>query len=1122
MNNRFNHLHLHTAEGSLLDGYCRTPDLIKRVKELGMSAVACTDHGVLLNIPIFQAECKKQNVKPLIGMEGYFSPDCSQLTAPVEERHKRAEEIAVASGEYTDKVIRNLKGEEKKKFYKKWSYDTTGYHILFLAKDQQGWNNLVKLQSEAARLGTFNGRFHCDYNLLEKYHEGLICLTACIASYSSRKICSGQESEAIKYLDFMKDLFGADFFLEIQPLTDEDDRQIQTNLFYLNYAVDNNLPMIATNDVHWVRQEDYTAHEILTCIGTGYKMSDENRMKYDPVFWLRSEEEMLEAFNLQMNTAIDRDYLLEEEAPIYQEAYIGAINNTGYIADLIDPDIRLGSDKPLFTTVQIPGKTSEEILREKAEAGLQKYLSEHPTFDPDQYQGQLNYELDIINKKGFAPYFLTVDEYVSWCGDNDIITGPGRGSAAASLVLLSLGITRGVDPIQDKLIFERFLSEDRVEFPDIDQDISWLNRDKVIQHLKDLYGQQCVSHIGTVTALKVKSAIKDVCRVLGVDFKSSLQISKVIDSLETDPNLSFKMIDSWKEEAPDKWQQIQELEEKYPEVFKYARLFEGIPRQMGVHASGILVTPIPVSDVTPIRYVDGVAITLYSGPEIEHQGMIKYDLLGLKTLDIIALTCKEIGIILEELYQRVNRDDPNIYKMIQDRKTDCIFQIESDLMRKVADQFVPTGFDDLSAIIACCRPGPLSAGADKIYAHGKKTGSFENPLRGCEEIFGRTHGAIIYQEQTMQVSQVVAGFTGTQADSIVRKCFAKKKLSMMPMLIRCHIYGKKNCEGPEGWEDNSELPWYDPKGKYGPEIEGALSRGYTAEEIYDYFHKIEAFTSYGFNLGHSAAYAYIAVLTAWLKYYYPVEFMAANLTVFSEDEERRAKYTNLCENQMHIKILPPDINLSGSDFTPHAIDKTILYGLGSVRGCGSSSVPIIIAERKDGYKSIEDTINRLPKKIFSKTVGDNLIKSGAFDSLEENRYKLLNQFHALRKDKGVEIYDEDKYTDEVKLEFEEYTLGTGVSTRRWWSTIGVDEKILEVQAKLTNKSVRQDRYGGTILFFDATIGNSKVPCIMFNRIYKKFGSTAEQAEMAILSGKKDSKGTFIIESVIIPKKSTEE
>lgn len=474
------------------------------------------------------------------------------------------------------------------------------------------------------------------------------------------------------------------------------------------------------------------------------------------------------------------------------------------------------------------------------------------------------------------------------------------------------------------------------------------------------------------------------------------------------------------------------------------------------------------------------------------------------------------------MYQRVNRDDPNIYKMIRDRKTDCIFQIESDLMRKVADQFVPTCFDDLSAIIACCRPGPLSAGADKIYAHGKKTGSFENPLRGCEEIFGRTHGAIIYQEQTMQVSQIVSGFTGTQADSLTRKCFAKKKVSMMPMLIRCHIYGKRNCEGPEGWEENNELPWYDPASKYGPEIPGALSRGYTVEEMLDYFHKIEAFTSYGFNLGHSAAYAYIAVLTAWLKYYYPVEFMAANLTVFSEDEERRAKYTDLCENQMHIKILPPDINLSGEGFTPHASDKTILYGLGSVRGCGEAKVPVIIQERGDGYLNLEDIVSRLPKKIFSKTVGDNLIKSGAFDSIEENRYKLLNEFHALRKDKGVEFYDEDKYTTEVKIQFEEYTLGTGVSARRWWSTIETDQKVKDIQAKLTGKSRKQDKYGGYMLFFTAETEDSKIPCVMFSRVYKKVGAITEQAKAAILSGKKDNKGSLIIENVIVPNKQNNE
>lgn len=1116
MNSKFTVCHLHTAEGSLLDGYCRTPDLIKRVKELGMSAVACTDHGVLLNIPNFQAECKKQNVKPLIGMEGYFSPDCSQLTAPVEERHKKAEEAAIASGEYTDKVIRNLKGEEKKKFYKKYSYDTTGYHILFIAKDQQGWNNLVKLQSEAARLGTFNGRYHCDYDLLEKYHEGLICSTACLASYSSRKICSGDEAEAINYLNFMKDLFGADFFLEIQPFVDEDDKQIQTNLFYLNYAVDNDLTIIATNDVHWVRREDYTAHEILTCIGTGFKMSDENRMKYDPVFWLRSEEEMLEAFNLQMNVAIDKGYLLEEEAPIYQETYIGAVDNTGYITDLIDPDIRLGSDKLLFPSVPLEGKTAEETLIEKAVAGLQTYLERNPNLDQDIYETRLKHELSVINKKGFAPYFLTIEEMVSWSYDNNIAVGPGRGSAAGSLVLFCLGITKCIDPIKDELIFERFLSEDRVAMPDIDMDYSWLNRDKVIQHLEDVYGRACVAHIGTVTVLKVKSAIKDVCRVLGVDFKSSLQISKIIDNLETDPNLSFKMIDGWKEEAPDKYQQIQELEEKYPEVFRYARLFEGIPRQMGVHASGILVTPMPVSDMFPVRYIDGTAITLWTGTQVDQYMALKLDVLGLKTCDIIQETLTTVGLNLKDLYDTFNREDPNIYKMIKDKATEAVFQIESDLMKGLVEEIKPAAFKDLAAMIAIGRPGPLGAKANKVYADGKNKGKISYPLHGCENIFNDVYGAIIYQESLMQVSRQVAGFTGTQADSLTRKIIAKKHADKMTMLMRCHVYGKKNCEGPEGWENNNELPWYDPKGKYGPEIPGGITNGYTAEEIIKYFEAISEAAKYCFNKSHACSYAVLACITAWLKYYYPVEFMAANLTVFSEDEERRAKYTDLCENQMHIKILPPDINLSGEGFTPHASDKTILYGLGSVRGCGEAKVPVIIQERGDGYLNLEDIVSRLPKKIFSKTVGDNLIKSGAFDSIEENRYKLLNEFHTSRKDKGVEFYDEDKYTTEVRIQFEEYTLGTGVSARRWWSTIETDQKVKDIQAKLTGKSRKQDKYGGYMLFFTAETEDSKIPCVMFSRVYKKVGAITEQAKTAILSGKKDSKGSLIIENVIVP------
>ena len=697
-------LHQHTVY-SFLDGYCKIPNLVHRSKELGWNATATTDHNHLGSVYPFKQECEKQEIKPLLGVEGYYTPSIPEMMKPVSQRNAEAEEVAIALGFHTREEINKMKKEELKVVHKKYGYDMNDFHILFIAKSQKGWHNLVKIQSESARLCTFNGRYHCDMNLLEKYSEDVINTTACIGSFPAQQIELGNYDVAEEYIKNMKQIFGENFYLEIQPLNQKLQRTV--NVKYLEWSRKYEIPIIATNDSHWVLRDDAADHDVLLCIGIGKSVADPARMHYAPEFWVRSEEEMLTAFETQTNEMLNRGELEEDDLSDYVALYEKALSNTQYLADSVDSNIRLGSPKPLFSNVKVPkGETPESVLTKKAWKGLSEYLEKNPDCDKIKYIARLKEELDVINPKGFAPYMLAVYEYINWCDKNHIATGPGRGSAAGSLVLFSIGITKNIDPIKCKLLFGRFLTSDRTSPPDIDSDFSNARREEVIHHLEDYYGREQVAHIGTYGTLKVKSACKDVARVLDVPFADSLKISKELDSIDTDPNLSFKMIDGWEKSGEpgdyEKWQRFKKLEEANQRVFSYARKFEGIPRQLGVHASGVLVTPMPVDDWVPLYYKDGVAVTLYTGPQLEEANFIKYDILGLKTLDVIQLALNYIdpNLTLNDFYDKVNMNDPKIFKMIQKKQTDGLFQIESDMMKGLIDKIQPTCFEDISAIAA--------------------------------------------------------------------------------------------------------------------------------------------------------------------------------------------------------------------------------------------------------------------------------------------------------------------------------------------------------------------------------------------------------------------------------------
>ena len=1085
MNKDFVHLHFHTSY-SFLDGYNPISKAISRIKELKMTACAITDHNHLGGTFEFQEECKKQEIKAILGCEVYTTWDIHECSKSIEERQqdaiKKAQESGALAPDFFDK---KHKKSDYKKIIEPFMYDNKQYHLILLAMNQTGWNNLVKLQSESAKQCTFNGRFLCDSNLLRKYNEGLICQTACIASASARLVLNNKLDEAEKQILEWKEIFGDRFYLEIQPLNIEQQRIV--NKFYMEMCSKHNIEPVATNDVHWTNKEDYDDHDTLLCVGTGKKKIDVDRMRYSNDFWIKSEQEMIDSFKKQTNSLEEDDKCNIKK---YEVFYLKAMHNTKHIADRIEDNILLGSGKPLFSNVKIPYKqmSSKEYLTLLAWEGLYKYLKNNPDYNKKEYEERLYEELDVINTKGFAPYFLAVREYINWSVQNNIPVGPGRGSAAGSLVSFCLGITHSIDPIQHKLWFSRFLTKDRTSPPDIDVDFSYLRRDEVVSHLEDYYGKEYVAHIGTYTTMGVKSGLKDVGRVLDIPFTIMNNISKVIDTIKVKAQPSFKDYDVLKDgdaNEQNMWEIFNNLEQENKEIFRLARAFEGTPRNFGVHASGILVTPIPISDITPTR-VDGngVTITLYTGPQLEQENLIKYDLLGLKNLDIIQQTLGFISenLSLADLYKKVDLTDKSIYEYIASKETDGVFQLESNLMKNIIDEIQPTDFNDIVAINAIARPGPISIGTDKEYANVKHDLS-DKPfyLHGIDNILNETYGSILYQEQLMAISKQIAGFDDNQADSITRKILAKKKAKLFSMLRRCHIYGKRNCEGPEGWEDDNLAPWYDPKGKYGKEIKGALVNGYTAEELNEYFNKIEGFANYVFNKSHSCSYSFISILITWLKKNYPIEFMSALL--YMADDDHRKSYINICEQKLGIIIKVPDINLSGENFTPEANKKTILYGLKSIKGVGETSIPHILNNRP--FTSLEDAMNRIPKKYFNKRVVLALIKSGSFDFENKNRYALLNKFYDLRKDKD-ERYNEDEYNKNICIEFEKETIGSPITYKPYWDTITIGDKC-KFKAEILSVKEVKDKYNRLMAFVKLknVKDNSTIDAIVYATQYSK-------------------------------------
>lgn len=1045
-----------------------------------------------------------------------------------------------------------------KDIFDEFAYDMRQYHLIVIAMNQTGWKNLVAIQSIASRECQYNNRALTDLNLLKKYNEGLIICTACVGSIFSRYVQKRRPDLAEEALLEFKEVFGDRFYLEIQPITIP--QQMMTNPFYMEMAKKHDIKTIATTDTHYVFKEDHEVHDAYMCISTGRYLDDtidrerweaahksgkseyKERMKYTNDYWFRDVNEMIDAFLTQedygKNFFSEENKLSIEE---YRRYWIAAMKETVSLANRVEDNILIGSATTLYPKVKnIPqGFTSDSWLTAQAVNGLVKYADKMKKagtpIDFKAYSDRLFDELAVIKTKHYADYFLGVQEYTNWANSINPETGlpfccsgPGRGSAGASLVLFCIGITHNIDPVKYDLMFSRFLTMDRNEPPDIDLDFSWKHRPLVIHHLEEVYGEDHVCHIGAWTTESIYTGIKDFARVLAKPVSVADKINKELQAIcNKDPKACFKMFDDMKESNPDGYKRFKALEESEPQVFKYARQCEGVIRQWTTHASGVIACPETLIGLIPTRYdkSENTTVALFSGVECEKAGLIKFDVLGLKTLDIVEGTLLSIGKDFEWLYNTVTMDDKKAFKMICEGKTEAMFQIESDMMKGLVKNIQPTSIEDLSALVAIGRPGPLSVGVDKDYADWKKhPENIKEYLPNIQDFLVRSHGTIVYQEQLMQISMRCFGFNQAQSDSIMRKILGKKKVEQLPMLRRIMIYGMKSGKGPDGWRENEDSVWYDEDGHYGDPICGGIALGYNKEQIEKFFNDIQGFASYCFNLGHSLAYGYIALLSAYLKAHYPSQFMASVISM-ANDDDKKEKYMKTCED-LGIKITPPDVNLSKEGFTATS-DKTISYGLSSIKGIKQTADIIANAP----YKDLKDAYERIPKKSFNKKVAEGLIKAGAFDFANKNRKELLNEYITLSnqgktKSQQRELLENTTYDKMDCMQMEVETLGRSITYEPAWKGALAGERL---SGNCTLKSIKHHITKSTkkrMAMLTVINETYAIEALLFPKEYPKYVNLLnnyEDGQLVYIEGAMDKEGKkLIINSISAPQIENQE
>ena len=898
----FTHLHLHT-EYSLLDGACRIPKLVERIKALGMTSCAITDHGVMYGCIDFYSAMKDAGIKPIIGCEVYVCRDRLDKSA--------------ANREYS--------------------------HLILLCENNTGYQNLMKLVSEGFLTGYYY-RPRIDYNLIRQHSQGLICLSACLSGDLPKLLLQGRYDDAEAYVREMQDIFGEkNFYVEIMDHGIREEKIVMPRLISL--AREMNVPLVATNDCHYLEEKDADAQEVLLCIQTGKTLDDANRMRMDTrQLYVKSEDEMRTLF----------------------AACPDAVDRTQEIADRCNVEFEFGVTRlPHYPVPE--GETALSMLTRLTHEGLrERYPDAKETDEPWQ---RLNYELNVISSMGYVDYFLIVWDFIRYAKSQGIMVGPGRGSGAGSIVAYSLGITM-LDPLKYQLLFERFLNPERVSMPDIDVDFCYERRQEVIDYVARKYGADHVSQIITFGTLQAKGCIRDVGRVLGMSYQDTDAVAKAIPF-----DLGMTL-----EKALTLSPLLKTMYDEQPEVHRLidtAMTLEGMPRHASTHAAGVLITGKPVMEYVPLQRNDEVITTQYPMGTIERLGLLKMDFLGLRTLTVIRDTLdmlREQGIDMKP--EDIPRDDPAVYEMISAGDTDGVFQLEGGGMRTFLTNMKPTCFEDIIAAISLYRPGPMES--IPRYIQGKQNpSSIHYETEKLRPILDVTYGCMVYQEQVMQIVRDLAGYSYGRSD-LVRRAMAKKKHKVMAQEREYFIHGKLNDDGTI-------------------DVPGCVRNGVPEEVASHLYDEMTAFASYAFNKSHAAAYAVVCIETAWLKRYHPVPFMAAILNSVYGNPAKIAAYIQYCRSR-GIAILPPDVNRSQWKFTvAKAPDGQlgILFGLGAVKTVGQGAVDAIIRERKNGaYRDIFDFCRRIDTSECNKRVVESLIKAGAFDGMGGNRPQLLAVFES--------------------------------------------------------------------------------------------------------------------------------
>ena len=1068
----FAHLHVHT-EYSLLDGSNKIKEYVARVKELGMNSAAITDHGVMYGVIDFYREARKQGINPILGCEVYVAPN--------------------------SRFDREVTGG-----------DDRYYHLVLLAENNEGYENLTKIVSK----GFVEGYYYkprVDKELLRTYHKGIIALSACLAGEVPRYLTKGMYEEAKDRALEYQEIFGkGNYFLELQDHGIPDQQLVNQQLMKLSQET--GIELVATNDVHYTYADDAKAHDILLCIQTGKKLSDENRMRYEGgQYYVKSEEEMAALF------------------PYARQA----LENTQKIADRCSVEIEFGVTKlPKYDVPE--GYTSWEYLQKLCYEGLdQRYRT-----PSQELKDRLAYELDTIRHMGYVDYFLIVWDFIKYAKDHGIAVGPGRGSAAGSIVSYCLGITT-IDPIHYQLLFERFLNPERVSMPDIDVDFCYERRQEVIDYVTRKYGKDCVAQIVTFGTLAARGVIRDVGRVMDLPYAYVDSIAKMI------PQELGITIDKALQMNPE-LRKLYESDETVTHLIYMAKRLEGLPRHCSMHAAGVVICQKPVEEYVPLsRAADGTITTQFIMTTLEELGLLKMDFLGLRTLTVIQNAVQLARKKQPDLQiDKIDYNDKAVLDYIGTGKTEGIFQLESGGMKNFMKELQPHSLEDVIAGISLYRPGPM----DFIpqYIRGKNDrSSITYDCPQLEPILAPTYGCIVYQEQVMQIVRDLAGYTLGRSD-LLRRAMSKKKAAVMEKERNTFVYGDEETGVP-----------------------GCIKNGIdeqTANKIYD---EMIDFAKYAFNKSHAAAYAVVSYQTAWLKYYYPVEYMAALMTSVIDNPTKVAEYIYVCR-QMGIRILPPDINKGEADFSVDGGD--IRYGLAAIKSIGRPVIRAIVNDRKElgEFRNLEDFITRISsRELMNKRLVENLIKAGALDVLGGTRKQFMSIYiqivdHMQQEKKNsmvgqmslfdvvseeqkeefqIRMPDVGEYTKENLLGFEKEVLGVYVSghplepyEEEWRKVISATTADFQVDPEVGYTKVRdgaREIIGGIIA--EKTVKHTKtnqmmafltvedlfgtVEVVVFPRDYEKYRQYLEEDNKIFVKGRvseEDDKASKLICEKILP------